>query len=210
MDLQPCDPLSPRRRRPFPVAGSAHHVPRPHRRPHLLARHRDAHPGILFPLSPAADRHGRRLRRSRSLPLLRLLGAVSGADGDSDRDVRSQPRSRRPRSSFSSTPSFPPGCFLSPSFGSTPKRIPSTSSSSRPSSGTEPSRRRPCGGFAGLSRRLRRQGARLSTPRLAGRRHSGSAHRHGHGRRRQARPLLHLPFQPRTLPRLRRAPSRRS
>ena len=54
-------------------------------------------------------------------------------------------------------------------------------------------------GLARLSCRLCRQSPGLPAARLAGRRDSGSAHRHGHGARRQARPLLDPALQPRPL-----------
>src|SRR6202034_4158918 len=91
MDLQSGDSLSPWCGWAFAVAGSAGYIPFGHRRSGFLAFHRDTHQGILFPLSAAADRDGGDLCRSRSLPLLRILGTVAGADGDSDCHVRSEP-----------------------------------------------------------------------------------------------------------------------
>ena len=63
-----------------------------------------------------------------------------------------------------------------------------------------PSRRRALLGRARISLRLRGQGARLSAPRLARRHLQRSSRRARHGRRRQARPLLHAALPRRTLP----------
>ena len=57
-----------------------------------------------------------------------------------------------------------------------------------------PSRRRALLGRARVPLRLRRQSSRLSAPRLARRHLQRSARRARHGRRRQARPLLHAPL----------------
>ncbi len=204
LDLLARHPLPPRHRWPLHVARRPHRLPRPARRPRLLARHRHPQEALLHPLPPPPGRDVRHLRLARPLPLLRLLGALPRPDGPAHRHLR--PHRKPPPRRHQVLP-----LHLHP-LGHPARRDGLALRPHRHLRSPHPLRarrnpqhldqlRRPLAGLARLPRSLRRQGPGLPAARLALRRRRRSPHRRRHGPRRQTRPLLHPALLLRHLPR---------